>query len=84
MLCIATSFNSYLYKFVCIFYIHHPISEKVEEKRAIKKHDTGWHFIYSLCEMCSCQSCRVTNECAVYAKDGAIVAPVAEEMEERK
>lgn len=80
MLCIATSFNSYLYKFVCI----PSYSEKVEEKRAIKKHDTGWHFIYSLCELCSCQSCRVTNECAVYAKDGAIVAPVAEEMEERK
>lgn len=59
------------------------LGEKVEEKRAIKKHDFGWHFIYSWCELCSCQSCRVTNECAVYAKDGA-VAPVAQEMEERK
>ena len=53
----------------------------VEEKRGLKKHDGCWHCMNSWCDMCTCNSCRVVNECKVYAKDGAVnAAPTGTEM----
>ena len=60
-------------------------SDAVEKKRNIEQHDCVWHGLYSFFTLCTCQECRVINECAVYAKDGALAeAPSAVQMGDRK
>jgi len=58
--------------------------EAVEKKRNIEQHDCVWHGLYSFFSLCTCQDCRVINECAVYAKEGALKeAPSAVVMGDR-
>lgn len=57
------------------------LGQDVEEKRGLKEHDGCWHCMNSWCDLCTCHSCRVVNECKVYAKDGAVnAAPTGTEM----
>lgn len=57
------------------------LGQDVEEKRGLKKHDGCWHCMQSTFDGCTCHSCRVVNECKVYAKDGAVnAAPTGTEM----
>lgn len=39
------------------------------------------HALQSFCNLCTCHSCRVVNECKVYEKEGAVTAPAASKME---
>eukprot|EP00584_Thalassiosira_punctigera_P010404 CAMPEP_0172528790 /NCGR_PEP_ID=MMETSP1067-20121228/3053_1 /TAXON_ID=265564 ORGANISM="Thalassiosira punctigera, Strain Tpunct2005C2" /NCGR_SAMPLE_ID=MMETSP1067 /ASSEMBLY_ACC=CAM_ASM_000444 /LENGTH=178 /DNA_ID=CAMNT_0013312755 /DNA_START=100 /DNA_END=636 /DNA_ORIENTATION=+ len=43
-----------------------------EEKRGLKKHGMAWHVLQSCFDGCTCHSCRVVNECKVYAAQGAV------------
>ena len=57
------------------------LGQDVEKKRGLKHHDGCWHCIQATCDGCTCHSCRVVNECKVYAKDGAVgAAPTGTEM----
>ena len=46
------------------------LGQDIEQKRGLKKHDGCWHCIQATFDGCTCHSCRVVNECKVYAKDG--------------
>jgi len=57
------------------------LGQKVEEKREIKIHDGCWHCMHSYFDLCTCHTCRVVNECALYKKEGAAGgAPAAVQM----
>lgn len=57
------------------------LGQDIEQKRGLKKHDGCWHCIQATCDGCTCHSCRVVNECKIYAKDGAVgAAPTGTEM----
>ena len=57
------------------------LGQDVEKKRGLKQHDGCWHCIQATFDGCTCHSCRVVNECKVYAKDGAVgAAPTGTEM----
>lgn len=57
------------------------LGQDIEEKRGLRKHDGCWHCMHTCFNGCTCHSCRVVNECKVYAKDGAVnAAPTGTQM----